>query len=275
MYKKAGLVTKIFLAVVMILLLFPILWMVLTSFKNNLSVYKIPPEWIPKNPSIKNYIDLIKDQLFMGYYLNNFIIGGITTVCTVVVSVLGGYSFSRYKFRGSDGILIAFLSTQMMPVVGIIIALYTTYRSLHLLDTRFGLVLALMSSTVPFCMFLMKGFFDDIPRALEEAAFIDGCGRFRALIKVIVPLSSSGIVAIALYTFLISWDDYLYCLTLISSDKLRTLSTGISLRYLGELSYDWSKVMTVSVMSSVPLLIIFVLLQRYMVQGLTAGAVKG
>jgi multiple sugar transport system permease protein len=275
MYKKAGLLTKIFLVVALVFLLFPILWMFITSFKNNIAVYKIPPEWIPKNPTIENYIKIFKDKLFMTYYLNNFLIAGITTVSTVIVSVLGGYSFSRYKFKGSDTILIAFLSTQMMPVVGIIIALYTTYKSVHLLNTRFGLVLALMSSTVPFCMFLMKGFFDDIPKALEEAAFIDGCSRFRALIKVIVPLSSSGIVAIALYTFLISWDDYLYCLTLISSDKLRTLSTGISLRYLGELSYDWSKVMSVSVMSSLPLLVIFIFLQKYMVQGLTAGAVKG
>jgi multiple sugar transport system permease protein len=275
MYKKAGLLTKIFLVVALVFLLFPILWMFITSFKNNIAVYKIPPEWIPKNPTIENYIKIFKDKLFMTYYLNNFLIAGITTVSTVIVSVLGGYSFSRYKFKGSDSILIAFLSTQMMPVVGIIIALYTTYKSMHILNTRFGLVLALMSSTVPFCMFLMKGFFDDIPKALEEAAFIDGCSRFGALIKVIVPLSSSGIVAIALYTFLISWDDYLYCLTLISGDKLRTLSTGISLRYLGELSYDWSKVMSVSVMSSLPLLVIFIFLQKYMVQGLTAGAVKG
>jgi multiple sugar transport system permease protein len=275
MYKKAGIVTKIFLIVALIFLLFPILWMFLTSFKDNLAIYKMPPEWVPQNPTIGNYMKLLNDKLFMTYYMNNFIIAGITTVCTVIVSVLGGYSFSRYKFRGSDGILIAFLSTQMMPVVGIIIALYTTYKTMHILNTKFGLVLALMSATVPFCMFLMKGFFDDIPKALEEAAFIDGCGRLHALIRVILPLSSSGIVAIALYTFLLSWDDYLYCLTLISSDKLRTLSTGISLRYLGELSYDWGRVMTVSVMSSIPLLIAFIFLQKYMVQGLTAGAVKG
>lgn len=275
MYKKAGIVTKIFLVAALIFLLFPILWMFITSFKNNLAIYKMPPEWLPENPTLEHYIKLVSDKLFMTYYINNFVIAGITTICTVTVSVLGGYSFSRYKFKGSDGILVAFLSTQMMPVVGIIIALYTTYKTMHILNTRFGLVLALMSATVPFCMFLMKGFFDDIPKALEEAAFIDGCGRFHALIRVILPLSSSGIVAIALYTFLLSWDDYLYCLTLISSDKLRTLSTGISLRYLGELSYDWGRVMTVSVMSSIPLLMIFIFLQKYMVQGLTAGAVKG
>lgn len=274
MYKKAGIGIKIFLVIALMFLLFPILWMFITSFKNNLAIYKMPPEWIPKNPTIENYIKLIKDKLFMRYYLNNFIVAGVTTISTVVVSVLGGYSFSRYKFKGSEAILVAFLSTQMMPVVGIIIALYTTYKTMHILNTSFGLILALMSATVPFCMFLMKGFFDDIPRALEEAAFIDGCGRFTALVKVILPLSSSGIVAISLYTFLISWDDYLYCLTLISSDKLRTLSTGISLRYLGELSYDWGRVMTVSVLASIPLLIMFIFLQKYMVQGLTAGAVK-
>lgn len=274
MNKKAKTGTYIFIFMMLILLICPILWMFTTSFKNSLAIYKIPPEWIPSSPTLNNYITILKDKLFMTYYVNNFITAGVTTLVTVLVSILGGYAFSRYKFRGSNIILMAFLSTSMFPVVGIITALYTTYRKVGLLNTRTGLILALTSATVPFCMWLMKGFFDDIPRALEEAAFIDGCGRFTALFKVVLPLCSPGILAIGLYTFLISWDDYLYCLTLITNDKLRTLSTGISLRYLGELSYDWGNVMTVSVMSSIPLLILFIFLQKYMIQGLTAGAVK-
>ncbi|GAA0177486.1 carbohydrate ABC transporter permease [Clostridium sediminicola] len=274
MNRKAKLKDYLFVIFMVALLICPILWMFTTSFKSSLSVYKLPPDWIPKNPTIENYINILKDKIFMTYYFNNFITAGMTTLITVFVSILGGYGFSRYKFKGSNIILMAFLATAMFPVVGIITALYSTYKNVGLLNTRMGLVLALTSATVPFCIWLMKGFFDDIPRALEEAASIDGCGRFSALFRVVLPLCSPGILAIGLYTFLIAWDDYLYCLTLVTNDKLRTLSTGISLRYLGELSYDWGNVMTVSVMSSIPLLILFIFLQKYMIQGLTAGAVK-
>lgn len=274
MNRKAKLKDYLFVIFMVALLICPILWMFTTSFKSSLSVYKLPPDWIPKNPTIENYINILKDKIFMTYYFNNFITAGMTTLITVFVSILGGYGFSRYKFKGSNIILMAFLATAMFPVVGIITALYSTYKNIGLLNTRMGLVLALTSATVPFCIWLMKGFFDDIPRALEEAASIDGCGRFSALFRVVLPLCSPGILAIGLYTFLIAWDDYLYCLTLVTNDKLRTLSTGISLRYLGELSYDWGNVMTVSVMSSIPLLILFIFLQKYMIQGLTAGAVK-
>jgi len=264
----------IYIIIIILFLICPIIWMFTTSFKSNMAVYKIPPEWIPENPTFNNYLSILKDKLFITYYFNNFINSGIATLVTIIVSVLGGYTFSRYKFKGSNSIILALLSTQMFPVVAIISALYITYKNIGLLNTRLGLILALTSATIPFCTLLMKSFFDGIPKALEEAAYIDGCGRFSALTKVIFPLMSPGILAIGLYAFLISWDDYLYCLTLISNDKLRTLSTGIYLRYLGELSYDWANVMTVSVMASIPLLILFIFLQKYMIQGLTAGAVK-
>ena len=170
--------------------------------------------------------------------------------------------------------MIALLSTQMFPVVGIITGLYGTYKTIGLLNTRLGLVLVLTSATLPACVWLMKSFFDGVPKELEEAAYIDGCGRLSTLFRIIIPISSPGILAIGFYSFLVAWNDYLYCLTLITSDKSRTLSTGISLRYLGEVSYDWGKVMTVSVMASIPLLIVLIFLQKYMIQGLTAGAVK-
>lgn len=262
------------LIIILIFLVGPILWMFLTSFKDDMAIYKMPPEWIPHKPTISNYINIIKDKLFMTYYINNFITAGLTTFFTIVISILAGYSFSRFKFRGSQILLMAFLSVSIFPVVGIITALYSTFRNVGLLNTRTAVVLTLIAANVPFCMWLMKGFFDDIPRALEEAAYIDGCGRLTTLIKVILPLCSPGILAIGLYTFLIAWDDYLYCLTLITDDKIRTLSNGISMRYLGELSYDWGNVMSVSVMASIPLLILFIFLQKYMIQGLTAGSVK-
>ncbi|QUH29414.1 carbohydrate ABC transporter permease [Vallitalea guaymasensis] len=263
------------LVILLVFLVGPILWMFVTSFKDNIAIYKIPPEWIPHKPTISNYLNIFKDKLFMTYYFNNFITAGLTTLFTIIISILAGYSFSRFKFKGSQILIMAFLSVSIFPVVGIITALYSTFKNVGLLNTRTAVILTLTAANVPFCMWLMKGFFDDIPRALEEAAYIDGCGRLSTLFKVILPLCSPGILAIGLYTFLIAWDDYLYCLTLITDDKIRTLSNGISMRYLGELSYDWGNVMTVSVMASIPLLILFIFLQKYMIQGLTAGSVKG
>lgn len=274
MKKKVHIISYIVLALLLIFLLAPILWMFITSFKTKMAAYKVPPEWIPSSPTFANYISILKDKIFMVYYINNFIVSFASAALTIILSIFAGYAFSRYKFRGSDSIMLGFLSTQMFPVVGIIIALYTVYRSMNLINNRLGLVLALTSAALPFTIMLMKGFFDDIPKAIEESAAIDGCGRFGTLFRIVLPLSKPGILAIGLYTFLLSWNDYLYCLTLVTKDNLRTLSTGISLRYLGELSYDWSNVMAVSVIGSIPLLIIFIFLQRYMIQGLTAGAVK-
>lgn len=272
--KKNRIRTYVYLGILFLFLIFPILWMIITSFKTNLVIYKIPPQWFPKDPIIDNYLNILKDKNFITYFLNNFITSVMVTLLTIVIATLGGYAFSRYRFKGSDSIMLLLLSTQMFPVIGIILALYITFKNIGLINTRFGLILAIVSTTVPLCTWLMKSFFDSIPKALEEAAYIDGCGRLSAMIKIIIPLSSPGILAIGLYSFLLAWDDYLFCLTLITNDKLRTLSTGISLRYLGELSYDWATVMTASVMGSVPMIIIFMFLQRYMIQGLTEGAIK-
>lgn len=274
MKKKVHIISYIVLAVLLIFILAPILWMFITSFKPKMVAYKIPPEWLPHSPTLDNYTSVLKDKIFMVYYVNNFIVSFLSALVTIFLAILAGYSFSSYKFRGSNIIMLAFLSTQMFPVVGIIVALYTVYKNMGLINTQLGLILALTSSALPFSIMLIKGFFDDIPKAIEESAFIDGCGRFGVLFKIVLPLSKPGILAIGLYAFLLAWNDYLYCLTLITKDNLRTLSTGISLRYLGELSYDWSNVMTVSVIGSIPLLVLFIFLQRYLIQGLTAGAVK-
>lgn len=275
MSKKPSRAGYVYLVIALLFIICPIIWMYISSFKTNMALYKIPPEWIPRQPTLDNYLGILRDKMFMRYYLNNIIVSLLTTLVTVLASVLGGYALSRYSSRGTNLVILALLSTQMFPAVGIISALYLTYKKMGLLNTHLGLILALTAGSMPFCLALMKGYFDDIPTDLEEAAYIDGCGKLSALFRIIVPLASPGILAVALYSFLISWDDYLYCLTLITNDNLRTLSTGISLRYLGELSYDWATVMTVSVMGSLPLLILFIFLQRYMVEGLTAGALKG
>lgn len=258
-----------------ILFLFPIYWMLSTSFKTNDVIMKLPPQWIPRAPTLQNYLNVFGDNKFLTFYKNSIIVSLSTTVTSLILAVLASYSFSRFKFFGSNAIQMVFLSTQMFPAMVLLIAMYTMYRQLNLINTYTALVLACTTKALPLSIWVLKGFYDGIPRDLEEAASIDGCGRYETLFKVILPLIKPGALAVAIYAFLVSWDDFLWGLTLVNKLEMRTLTPGISLTYLGEFSYDWAKVMTAAVGASVPVLTAFIFMQKYMISGLTVGAVKG
>ena len=162
----------------------------------------------------------------------------------------------------------------MFPVVSRLISLYKILGDVHLINTHAGLILAIAAGQLPFTIMLMSSFYDGIPRELEEAARVDGAGRFGTLFRVVVPLVKPGMLAVGIYAFLLSWD-YLHASTLIQTDSLRTLSAGVALRYLGELSYDWSLINTISIVGTIPMVIVFFFFQKYMIKGLVAGAVKG
>lgn len=262
-------------SIFLIFILFPFYWMISTSLKDMSAIFKLPPQWIPHNPTLENYKALLSENYFITYYLNSIKVAGGTTLVCMVVAMFAGYGFSRYCFKGKNTILMLILSTQMFPVISLLISIYAIYSKYHLLNTHLGLIIATTTASLPFSIWMVKGFFDEIPRALEEAANIDGCSRFGVLFKVIFPLAKPGFLAVAIYSFLLSWDDFLYAITLINKDPLRTLPSGISIRYLGEFAYDWANVMTVSVVATIPILLLFLFFQKYMVAGLTAGGVKG
>ena len=264
------------LAVILLFLLFPLYWVLMTSFKTNMEAYRFPPTMVPEAPNVNSYISLFtEDNFFFIYYKNNFIVSGITAAVTLVLAVMSGYALSRFKIRWNRWIVAAFLSAQMFPIVSRMISLYDLLGKIHLINTRAGLILALTAAMLPFAITLMASFFDGIPRELEEAAIVDGAGRIQTLFQIVMPLVKSGMVAVGIYAFLMTWDDYLHAVTLIQNDSLRTLSAGVALRYLGELSYDWSKVNTISVVGILPIMFLFFFFQKYMVKGLVAGAVKG
>ncbi|MCI9162961.1 MAG: carbohydrate ABC transporter permease [Lachnospiraceae bacterium] len=264
------------LAVILLFLLFPLYWVLMTSFKTNMEAYRFPPTMVPEAPNVNSYISLFtEDNFFFIYYKNNFIVSGITAAVTLVLAVMSGYALSRFKIRWNRWIVAAFLSAQMFPIVSRMISLYDLLGKIHLINTRAGLILALTAAMLPFTITLMASFFDGIPRELEEAAIVDGAGRIQTLFQIVMPLVKSGMVAVGIYAFLMTWDDYLHAVTLIQNDSLRTLSAGVALRYLGELSYDWSKVNTISVVGILPIMFLFFFFQKYMVKGLVAGAVKG
>ncbi len=273
LFRKEGL-TYVALLVIMVGFLFPVYWMFVTSLQSNSELMKLPPKWIPFNIDLSSYVDILKSSVFLTFYKNTFLVAAGATVMCIIVSIFAGYALSRFRFKGSNLIALLLLSAQMFPTVTLVIGLYSQYQKMNLLNTLFVLVLAAASTALPFSVMLMRTFFNSISRELEEAAEIDGASRFRVLFTVIVPLSKPGIMAIAIYTFLIAWDDFLFGLTLVSDLDKRTLSPGLSLTFLGEYSYNWSGATAAAVTATLPLLIAFLFLQRCMVEGLTAGGVK-
>ena len=266
----------VILLAIMFYLLFPIYWVVLTAFKTNMESYLYPPTFIPKEPTLQGFINLFTNYPeFFVYYKNNIMVSALSTVTVCFVALFSGYALSRVRINWNKYVIAFLLFSQMFPVVSRLISLYGLLREWGLLNTISGLVLSITAGQLPFSITLMASFFDAVPKELEEAAFIDGANRFKTMFKVVIPLVIPGLLAVGIYSFLVAWDDYLYASTLIQNDALRTLSTGVTLRYLGELSYDWSLVNSISVVGTLPMVFVFFFFQKYMVKGLTAGAVKG
>ena len=264
------------LLAIMFYLLFPIYWVILTAFKTNMESYLYPPTFIPKEPTLQGFINLFTNYPeFFVYYKNNIMVSALSTVTVCFVALFSGYALSRVRINWNKYVIAFLLFSQMFPVVSRLISLYGLLREWGLLNTISGLVLSITAGQLPFSITLMASFFDAVPKDLEEAAFIDGASRFKTMFKVVIPLVIPGLLAVGIYSFLVAWDDYLYASTLIQNDALRTLSTGVTLRYLGELSYDWSLVNSISVVGTLPMVFVFFFFQRYMIKGLTAGAVKG
>ena len=266
----------VILLLIMFYLLFPIYWVVLTAFKTNMESYLYPPTFIPKEPTLQGFINLFTNYPeFFVYYKNNILVSALSTVTVCFVALFSGYALSRVRINWNKYVIAFLLFSQMFPVVSRLISLYGLLREWGMLNTISGLVLSITAGQLPFSITLMASFFDAVPKDLEEAAFIDGANRFKTMFKVVIPLVVPGLLAVGIYSFLVAWDDYLYASTLIQNDALRTLSTGVTLRYLGELSYDWSLVNSISVVGTLPMVFVFFFFQKYMIKGLTAGAVKG
>lgn len=266
----------ILLVLILMFLLFPLYWMVVTSFKTNMEAYMYPPTFILKNFNLDSYYRLFtENNEFFVYYKNNFIVSASVAIIITIISIISGYGLSRFKIRWNRWVIAALMMSQMFPVISRMISLYDILGKINLINTHTGLSLALVAAQVPFCTILMASFYDNIPIDVEESANIDGCNRVEIMTKICIPLIKPGMVAVGIYSFLMTWDDYLHSVTLIQSDELRTLSAGIALRYLGELSYDWSLINAISVIGTIPMVLLFFFFQKYMVKGLVAGAVKG
>lgn len=265
----------LFLVILIVIMLFPVFWMFISSFQPSPYLMRLPPTFHLKEGSLDNYQRIFSNTKYLRYFINSFITAGGTVLVVLLVTVPAGYSFSRYHFFGKNAVLSLIMSVQMFPIVVILITLYTYYMKWGMLNTYQGLILSNSAFALPLSIMLMKSFFDTLPRSLEDAARIDGAGRMRTMLEIMVPLTKQGLVAVCIYTFLNAWDDYLMSMTIMQTVEMKTLTVGLAQSFLGEYAYDYGALMAFSIAGSLPIVVVFVFLQKYMISGMTAGAVKG
>ncbi len=269
-----------YIGILLILTFFPLFWMISSAIKPVDDLFVIPPQWIPERPTLTAFRSVVegemgRDSLFPDYFRNSLIVTLGTTLLALLVSTLAAYALSRYPFKGSNNLMLSILSFQMFPQAMLLISFYIIFLQLRLLNTYQGLILANATFAIPFSIWMMKGFFDTVPREIEEAAMIDGCTRFSVLPRIVLPLVTPGLLAAGVYTFLIAWDEYLFASTLMVQADMRTLPPGIIQSFVGQFYLNWPNVMAASVLMTVPVTVLFIFFQKYLVKGLTAGAVKG
>lgn len=271
---RPGFFTYFILIIACLMVFYPLAWMFLTSLKTLDETFTIPPQWAPVQPTYRNYIDIwIKYP--MGYFFrNSLVVVSITTLISVSVSCLSGYAASRSASKLKKYFMIFLLVLQMFPAVMLLVPYYKMLTVYGLVNTLPGLILPNIAFTMPFCTWMMMGYFNTIPKELEQAAMIDGCNKYQSFFKIISPLVLPGIAATAIYSFIQVWNEYMFSQTLMKTETLKTLTVGIA-QMVGEYRTLWNDMMAASVLTSLPLIIVFVFLQKYFISTLTAGAVKG
>ena len=254
--------------------LFPFYWMIITSFKNEEQMRSIVSMFWPKPFAVENYQQLLAKTEFAAWYGNSVVVAVSSTLLATGVGTIGAYALARLRFRGRGFLASATLITYLVPPSILFIPLYKQMQGLGMANSLSGLIAAYPSFTVPFVTWLLMGYFESIPEELEEAAMIDGATRFGAFYRVVLPLSAPGVLAAGLYAFTQAWNEFLYALVFITDAKLRTLPVGLASFITGDV-YGWGSLMSGAVLTTLPVIAAYIYLQKYMVEGLTAGSVKG
>ena len=257
-----------------LLVLFPFYWMTITSFKGEEQMRSLVSMFWPRPLVTENYQQLLAKTDFAAWYGNSVFVSVSSTLLATAIGTIGAYALARLKFLGRAFMSSAVLITYLVPPSILFIPLYAQMRNLGLANSLAGLIAAYPSFTVPFVTWLLMGYFESIPEELEEAAMIDGATRFGAFYRVVLPLSAPGVLAAGLYAFTQAWNEFLYALVFITDGKLRTLPVGLASFITGDV-YGWGYLMAGAVLTTLPVIAAYIYLQKYMVDGLTAGSVKG
>jgi multiple sugar transport system permease protein len=263
----------ILLTAVMLVMLFPILWILLTSIKPLREIVTVPVKYFPTKVTVVNYISMWAETNYLRYFRNSSVVCLSAALITLTLSSAAGYAFARFQFRLKYVIVGVFLITQMIPVVVTLIPTFVIFARLGLINTLPALIVYYTTGSIPFCAMLMRGFFMRIPESLEEAAMVDGCTRLRAFIVIVMPLMRAGVFATFVFAFIGGWNDFFASIMYVNKESLRTLPSGLY-SFVTKYGVDWGMMSAGCIVALVPVVVLFTLSQRYIIEGLTSGAVK-
>ena len=277
-----------FLGLATLAVAFPLYWVAATSVKTHAEAMSVPPTWFPENPTFRNYLlqlnlgDRSEGAEYGGggisplprYTLNGVIVSSSVTVAVIVIALMAGYGFSRFAIPGREAALMFFLASQMFPFIALIVSIYIMYRNLGLLNTYIGIIIAISGILLPFSVWIMKGFCDSIEKEFEEAALIEGSGRLRILFTIIAPVLKPAIISVGMFSFLGAWNHLFFVLIIGKEDRVRTVPLAL-LMQMGNLIQHYGNLTTSLLIVSVPIVVVYIILQKQFAEGLTAGAVKG
>ncbi|WP_207802210.1 carbohydrate ABC transporter permease [Paenibacillus xerothermodurans] len=253
--------------------LFPVYWMVKTSFTPNEHMYASKPALIPTEVTAQHYVDLFNETEFMGNIKNSLYVSGLATLVSLVISIFGSYSLTRLKFKGRDFLVKSIIICYLMPAAVLFIPMYVLVSKLGFADNKFGLLIIYPTFIVPYCCYMLLSYFKAIPKSLEQAALIDGCSRLQTLWKIILPIAAPGIAVVATFAFTMSWNEFLYALVVTTSPSQQTATIGIASFKFSD-TFIWGLLMSSSVIASIPAAVLYLGAQSFVIGGLADGGAK-
>lgn len=255
--------------------LFPVYWMINTSFKTSVDMFASPPQWIPKNLHLGSYQAVFSDQYGIPQaFVNSLIIASTTLVLTMLIAVPASYAVARLRGTITTSMMVMLTVVQLLPAIAISVPLFVMFRQVNLVNTYASVILANVSVTLPFAVILLRPYFQLFPYEVEEAARLDGLSRVGTIVRIVIPTIRPGLIMIGSFAFLMSWGEFTYALTLLTQQEIQPLTVALN-RLIGQYGTNWNDLMAVATVISLPVLLVFVFLQRYIVAGLAGGATKG
>ena len=267
-------VGNIWLLLMLLWTAIPFYWMVATSLKHEREIYGFDATLIPQQPTLSNYVTILYDTPYLLFLRNSIIVAVGSTILSMIIACLGSYAIARLNFPGRAFLARGLVFTYLVPTSLLFIPMFAMMSALRLTDSLHGLTIAYLGFDVPFCTWLLMGYFRSIPVELEEAGLVDGCNRIGVLLRIVLPLALPALVVVTFFSFTHAWNEFLYAHVFTSSDRVRTITTGLA-NFMTEDVFFWGPLMASTVISALPPVLMFLVLQRWVVQGLTLGGVKG